>query len=77
MFGIGKLLAACAALTASLNAISDTIAEVNQGLRQRVGLDNQEPDQPALTDHQGAQQPAAEPARNGKGRKTVAAEAHP
>lgn len=54
MFGLGKLWSAISRLVGSLNALADTVDEVNAGVRQRLYLDGPEPPdtQPeALEDH--------------------------
>ena len=43
MFGLTKLWAALATLTTNVTALAETVAVINTGLRQHVGLDGHDP----------------------------------
>lgn len=66
MLGLNKLWAAVARLADNLNALADTTAEVNQGVRARLQLNgpDEAPQLPGEVIDQGEEAPA-----NGRGRK--------
>ena len=64
MLGLGKLWSAIGTLTANLTALAQTVADVNQGLRPRLQLDQDGPEQPVLEHHDG--EPVAATSRRGK-----------
>jgi hypothetical protein len=70
--GLTQLWQALRRLSENVNALALTVAEANDSLRQRLGLDGQEmpagPPQ-ALQDASNGQEPAEEPAGRPRGRR--------
>lgn len=69
MFGLSKLWAAFARLAGSVSSLADTFDEANAAVRQRLHLDDSEPEQ---LDHQPGDV-VDEPANGRKRRQTAAA----
>ncbi len=67
MFGLSKLCNAVSALAENVLALSGTVAEVNGGLRRRLGLDASDGAPPAEVIDQGpADEALPAPRRNGR-----------